>query len=214
MVVRVYGPVRAACPQRVMLCLLEKDVEFEIVSVDLDDGEQKRPEFLLRQPFGQVPAIEDGDFKLFESRAIIRYYATKYADRGPNLTGTTLEERALVDQWLEVEAHNFNDLVYNLVLQLVILPRMGKPGDLALAHTNVQKLEKVLDVYEERLSKSGYLAGESFSLADLSHLPAIRYLTTEAGLGHLVTERINVNSWWKNISNRPAWKKLMKLADY
>ncbi|KAF6174607.1 hypothetical protein GIB67_006259 [Kingdonia uniflora] len=213
MVVKVYGPIGAACPQRVVACLLEKGVEFEIVNVDLQSGEHKKPEFLARQPFGQVPAIEDGDFRLFESRAIMRYYAAKYAYRGPNLLGKTLEEKALVDQWLEVEAHNYNDLVYTLVLQLVVLPRMGERGDLALAHACEQKLEKVLDVYEERLSKSKYLAGESFTLADLSHLPGTRYIIEEAGMGHLVTERDNVNAWWKDISNRPAWKKVMKLMN-
>ncbi|KAE8021903.1 hypothetical protein FH972_007752 [Carpinus fangiana] len=211
MVVKVYGTVRSACVQRVLACLLEKGVDFDVVHVDLEAGEQKRPEFL---PFGQVPAIEDGHLKLYESRAIIKYYAAKYADHGPNLLGSSLEERALVDQWLEVEAHNFNELVYTLVLQLVILPRMGEPGDLALAHSCEQKLEKVLDVYEQRLSKSSYLAGETFSLADLSHLPGIRYLMNEAKMGHLVTQRKNVNAWWEDISNRPAWKKLMQLAGH
>ncbi|KAL5743580.1 hypothetical protein ACOSQ2_026696 [Xanthoceras sorbifolium] len=214
MVVKVYGPVRAACPQRVLACLLEKGFEFEIVHVDLDYGDQKRPEFLVRQLFGQVPVVEDGDFRLFESRAIVRYYAAKYAGRGPNLLGTTLEERATVDQWLEVEVHNFNDLVYTMVLQLMVLPRMGQPGDLALVHTCEQKLESVFDVYEKRLSKSKYLAGDWFSLADLSHLPAIRFLMEDAKLVHLVKERKHVNGWWEEISSRPAWKKLMKLADY
>ncbi|KAJ7964399.1 Glutathione S-transferase [Quillaja saponaria] len=148
----------------------------------------------------------------FFCRAIIRYHATKYAGRGPNLLGSNLEERALVDQWLEVEAHNFNDMVYTLVLQLVILPKMGQPGDLALAHSCAQKLEKVFDVYEKRLSESTYLAGDKFTLADLSHLPGIRYLIHEAKLGHLVTERKKVNAWWENISSRPAWKKLLELA--
>ncbi|KAL4342269.1 hypothetical protein GQ457_08G014700 [Hibiscus cannabinus] len=212
MVVKVYGPVKAACPQRVLSCLLEKDVDFQILHVDLDAADHKKPDFLLHQPFGQVPAIEDGDFKLFESRAIIRYYAAKYENRGPNLLGNTLEERALVDQWLEVEAHNFNDLVYNLVLQLVILPRMGKQGDSALALTCQQKLEKVFDIYEQRLSASAYLAGDSFTLADLSHQPGIRYLVEDAGMGHLVSQRKHVNAWWETISNRPAWKKLMELA--
>ncbi|XVF20456.1 hypothetical protein REPUB_Repub12eG0002000 [Reevesia pubescens] len=214
MVVKVYGPVRAACPQRVLACLLEKDVEFQIVHVDLDAENHKKPDFLLHQPFGQVPAIEDGDFKLFESRAIIRYYAAKYEDRGPNLLGNSLEERAVVDQWLEVEAHNFNDLVYTLVLQLVILPRMGKHGDLALAHSCEQKLEKVFDIYDQRLSNSTYLAGDSFTLADLTHLPSIRYLVKDASMGHLVEQRKHVNAWWEAISNRSAWKKLMKLANY
>ncbi|KAK9194260.1 hypothetical protein WN944_004964 [Citrus x changshan-huyou] len=212
MVVKVYGSVKAACPQRVLACLLEKGVEFEIVQVDLDEGEHKRPEFLLRQPFGQVPVIEDGDFKLFESRAIRRYYAAKYANQGPNLLGNTLEEKALVDQWLEVEAHNFNDLAFNLVLQLVILPRMGQRSDTALVHNLEQKLEAVLNIYEQRLSKSNYLAGDSFTLADLSHLPALRYLMNEAGMAHLVTQRKHVNAWWDKISSRPAWKKLASLA--
>ncbi|PQM39893.1 glutathione S-transferase F11 [Prunus yedoensis var. nudiflora] len=74
MVVKVYGPVKAACPQRVMVCLLEKGVNFEIVDVNLEVGEQKRPQFLSRQPFGQVPVVEDGDFRLFgKSLNIIIY---------------------------------------------------------------------------------------------------------------------------------------------
>lgn len=117
----------------------------------------------------------------------------------------------MVDQWLEVEAHNFNDLAFNLVFHLVISPRLGLRSDLALVHSCEQKLEKVMDVYEQRLSKSKYLAGDFFSLADLSHLPAIRCLTEDAGLGHLVRERRCVNAWWEDISSRPSWKKLLTL---
>ena len=123
-----------------------------------------------------------------------------------------MEEKAVVDQWLEVEAHNFNELVFTMVMQLVILPRMGERGDLALVDDCERKLEKVFDVYEQRLSKSRYLAGDSFTLADLSHLPAIRYLVNEAGMRHLVVERKSVNAWWEDISNRAAWKKVMELA--
>nr|ABR15777.1 glutathione S-transferase [Litchi chinensis] len=214
MVVKVYGPVTAGCPQRVMACLLEKDVEFEIIHVNIDNGEHKRPEFLLRQPFGQVPVIEDDDFRLFESRAILRYYAAKYADRGPNLLGTTLEERATVDQWLEVEAHNFNDLIYTMVLQLIVLPSMGQPGDLTLVHTCEQKLETVFDVYEKQLLKSKYLAGDWFFLADLSPMPALRFLTEDVKLVPLGKERKHVNGGGEEISGPPSWKKLMKLAYY
>jgi hypothetical protein len=49
MVVKVYGSIRAACPQRVLACLIEKGIEFELVHVDLDKGEQKQPQFLLLQ---------------------------------------------------------------------------------------------------------------------------------------------------------------------
>ncbi|XP_042503115.1 glutathione S-transferase F12 [Macadamia integrifolia] len=213
MVMKVYGPVAAVCPQRVLVCLVEKGVEFEVIHVDLDAFEQKHPDFLACQPFGQVPVIEDGDFRLFESRAIIRYIAAKYADRGPNLLGKTHEERALVDQWLEVEAHNFNDLVFTSALQLLILPRLGKLGDLSLVDSCEKKLEKVFDVYEKRLSETNYLTGESFTLADLSHLPGIQVIMDKLGMSHLVRRRKNVNAWWEDISNRASWKKVMKLMD-
>ncbi|PON74828.1 S-crystallin [Trema orientale] len=214
MVVKIFGAVRSACSQRVLACLLEMGVEYEIMHVDLQSGEHKRPQFLLLQPFGQVPVIEDGEFRLFESRAIIRYYAAKYAERGPDLLGATAEERAVVDQWLEVEAHNFNDLVYTLVVQIVILPRMGEQGNLADVHSCEEKLVKVLDVYEERLAKSKYLGGDAFTLADLSHLPGIRYLVNEVNMGYLVKERKNVKAWWETISDRPSWKKLMNIVEH
>lgn len=54
MVVKVYGSMRAACPQRVLACLLEKEVDFDIIHIDLDAGEHKRPDFLVRQVVNNV----------------------------------------------------------------------------------------------------------------------------------------------------------------
>lgn len=146
-----------------------------------------------------------------ESRAIVRYYATKYAERNPKLMGSTAEERAVIDQWLEVEAHNFNEMVSAIVLQLLVFPNMGGQTDHVLVQKCEKKLEKVLDVYEERLTSSRYLAGDHFSVADMSHLPAIRYMMNELGLGHLVTQRKCLNAWWTVISSRPAWNKVTEL---
>ncbi|KAG6401098.1 hypothetical protein SASPL_137943 [Salvia splendens] len=212
MVVKVYGATYAACPLRVMTCLFELGFQFDLIKVDLQSGEQKQPQNLLRQPFGQVPSIEDGDFKLFESRAIIRYYAAKSASQGgTNLLGETLEERALVDQWMEVEVNNYNPLIYTMVLQLVVLPQQGQVGDMELVQDCKGKLEKVLDVYEERLSKSKYLGGERFTIADLTHLPNTRFLVEEGGMEDLIKRRKNLHNWWLDISSRPSWLKVMDL---
>ncbi|CAN7140896.1 unnamed protein product [Brassica rapa subsp. narinosa] len=213
MVVKLYGQVTAACPQRVLLCLLEKEIEFEIVHIDLDTLEQKRPEHLLRQPFGQVPAIEDGDFKLFESRAIARYYATKYADQGTNLLGTSLEHRAIVDQWADVEVGYFNVLVHPLVMNLVIKPRLGEECDTALVEELKVKLGVVLDIYDNQLASNRFLAGDEFTMADLTHMPAMGYLM-RTDINQIVKDRANMNRWWEEVTARPAWKKLMKMAGF
>lgn len=61
MVVKVFGSLKGACPQRVLACLFELGLDYEFVHVDLDSGEHKQPDFLLRQvtfiPCLQVPRI-------------------------------------------------------------------------------------------------------------------------------------------------------------
>lgn len=147
-----------------------------------------------------------------ESRAIIRYYAAKSASQGgANLLGDTLEERALVEQWMEVEVNNYNPLIYTMVLQLLVLPQSGQVGDMELVGECKGKLEKVLDVYEERLSKSKYLGGERFTIADVTHLPNTRFLMEEGGMEDLIRRRPSVYNWWMEISSRPSWKKVMEL---
>ncbi|KAK3404940.1 hypothetical protein EUGRSUZ_K01232 [Eucalyptus grandis] len=210
MVVKVYGPDYAS-PKRALVCLLEKGVEFETVGVDLLKGEHKAPEYLKLQPFGSLPVVQDGDYTLFESRAIIRYYAEKYKDQGTELLGKTIEERGLVEQWLEVEAHNFHPPIYDLVLKIVFGPFIGLTPDPKQLKESEDKLCQVLDIYEERLSKSKYLAGDFFSLADLSHLPFTQYLVGKIGKEYLIRDRKHVSGWWDDISSRPSWKKVLEL---
>ncbi|WOK99908.1 glutathione S-transferase F12 [Canna indica] len=216
MVVKVYGKAQAVCPQRVMHCLVELGVPFELVHIDIDAMEHKLPEFMSKQPFGQVPYIADGDFELFESRAIVRYLAAKYSDRRhgtPNLLGRTPEERARVEQWMDVEAINYNPWAFPVVLNLFVLPMHGVPENKAEAAAAVEKLDQVLEVYEKHLSKSKYLAGDEFTLADLTHIPATRYVVECCGMGRIFDEKKHVKAWWEDITGRPAWKKVMSFVE-
>ncbi|XWS75698.1 hypothetical protein CRYUN_Cryun01aG0114000 [Craigia yunnanensis] len=210
MVVKVYGPSYAS-PKRVLVCLIEKEIEFETVPVDLLKGGLKDPEFLELQPFGTVPVTQDGDYILFESRAIMRYYAEKYKSQGTDLLGKTIEERGLVENWLEVEAHSYNPPIYTLTVQIMVSPKLGFPRDENLIKESEEKLAKVLDVYEEKLSKSKYLAGDFFSLADLSHLPFTQYLVSQMGKEYMIRSRKHVSAWWDDISSRPSWQKVLQL---
>ncbi|KAK8711874.1 hypothetical protein V6N13_147134 [Hibiscus sabdariffa] len=210
MVVKVYGPVFAS-PKRVLVCLVEKEIEFEGVPLDLLKGEHKDPEFLKLQPFGTVPVTQDGDYVLYESRAIMRYYAEKYKSQGTDLLGKTVEERGQVENWLEVEAHNFDPHVFNLTLHVMFSSKLGIPRDENVIKESEEKLSRVLDIYEERLSKSKYLAGDFFSLADLSHLPFTQYLVGPIGKEYMITSRKHVNAWWNDISSRPSWQKVLQL---
>ncbi|KAI9201063.1 hypothetical protein LWI28_017496 [Acer negundo] len=207
--VKVYGPPLSTAVSRVLACLLEKDVQFQLTPINLSKGEQKKPEFLKMQPFGQVPAFEDENISLFESRAICRYICEKYPEKGnKGLYGTNPLAKASIDQWLEAEGQTFNPPSSVLVFQLAFAPLMKLKQDETLIRQNEAKLSKVLDVYEKRLGESRFLAGDEFSLADLSHLPNAHYLVTATDRGEIFTSRKNVGRWWDEISSRDSWKKV------
>ncbi|KAK9748514.1 hypothetical protein RND81_02G063000 [Saponaria officinalis] len=166
----------------------------------------------LYQPFGQVPAFEDDDISLFESRAICRYISEKHANQGNiKLYGTNPLEKASIDQWLEAESQSFNPPTSALVFQLAFAPRMKIKQDEALIKQSKAKLAKVLDVYENRLGDSRYLAGDDFSLADLSHLPNSQYLMDDSEIEELFMSRGNVGRWWGEISSRESWKTVVEM---
>ncbi|KAL5983819.1 hypothetical protein ACLOJK_017914 [Asimina triloba] len=210
---KLYGAPISSSAARVMACLHEMGVEFELVPVNVKEEEQKQPSYLAtKNPFGQIPALEDGHLTLFESRAINRYIATKYkgSDGADDLLRLdNLKEAAVVNVWMEVESHTFNQPTSAIVYQILVAPFFGKATDDELVETSTVKLEKVLDVYEERLSKTQYLAGDFYSLADLNHIPYVHYLT-KTPKAHVISSRPHVNAWWERIASRPATKKVIQ----
>ncbi|KAI3464758.1 hypothetical protein Pfo_021421 [Paulownia fortunei] len=212
--VKVYGPPLSTAVSRVLACLLEKDVPFQLLPVNMAKGEHKKPDYLKIQPFGQVPAFQDESITLFESRAISRYVCDKYANQGnQGLYGANPLGKASIDQWLEAEGQSFNPPSSVLVFQLAFAPRMKIKQDENLIKQNEAKLAKVLDVYDQRLGESRYLAGDDFTLADLSHLPNTQYLVNATDRGDLFMSRKNVERWWGEISSRESWKKVVEMQN-
>lgn len=209
MTLKVHGSPVSGATQRVLATLLEKGLEYEFQFLDLSKGQQKNPSFLSLNPFGQVPALEDGDLTLFESRAITQYISHTHADKGTPLVTHEPKKMAIQSVWMEVEAHQYDPNASKLMYELVIKPVFyGKSGDEDVVKEYEAKLSKVLDIYEERLKESKYLGGDEFSLADLHHLPTLNYLKgTEAW--KLYESREHVKSWANDIMARPAWVKVI-----
>jgi glutathione S-transferase len=73
MVLKLYGS--AMSTSRVLVTILEKELPYELILVDISKGEHKSEEYKKLQPFGKVPVLDDDGFLMFESRAICRYLA-------------------------------------------------------------------------------------------------------------------------------------------
>lgn len=204
---KLYGHPIATCTQRITFLLEELGVDYELVPIDLMKGEQKTPEYLEKQPFGKVPVLEDDDLTIFESRCIMRYLADKYADR-VELWGRDAKVRALVDNWLEAEGHNYSVPVGALVYEKYFKSWRGEEADQAIIDKNVGLLNTVLDVYEKVLSKRDYIAGDKLSIADISHVPYTAYLIEKVGMKEPFESRPHVWAWWNRVTEREAWKKV------
>ncbi|KAE8695896.1 Glutathione S-transferase F13 [Hibiscus syriacus] len=195
MTMKLYGLAMSTCTSKVITCLHEHGAEFELVPVNLQNGEHKQPAFLAKNPFGQIPALDDGDLTLFGSGCDL-------------LRSQNPKEAALVKAWMEVESQQFSPAISSIFYQFIIVPSMygGSPNQMIIDESSA-KLGKVLDVYEKRLSSSKYLAGDFYNLADLHHLSYIYYLM-KTPYGKLINERPRVRAWWEDISSRPAFKKV------
>ncbi|XP_050363371.1 glutathione S-transferase-like [Argentina anserina] len=208
--IKVHGTPFSTAAARVLVALYEKEVEFEFVLIDMRAGEHKKESFLALNPFGQVPAFEDGDLQLFESRAITQYISHEYASKGTPLVTTDSKKMAIQSVWQEVEAQKYDPVASKLTYELAIKPFLGMVTDFAVVEEFEAKLGTVLDIYEKRLGQSKYLGGDCFSLADLHHLPTVDYLmATQAK--KLFECRPKVSAWVADITARPAWTKFLAM---
>ncbi|KAF8881357.1 glutathione S-transferase [Infundibulicybe gibba] len=209
MVLKLYGaPNQNAATGLVALILHEKKVPFEFVPVDIHGGEQRSAENRARNPFGQVPSIDDDGLILYESRAICRYIATKYAGQGTPLIPPTndIKATALFEQAASVEAFTFAPQATAITSEVLYKKYRGLTPDQAKADEYIELLSGKLEVYDQILGKQKYLAGDEVTLADLFHL------TTGGALAlsgtDVMTQRPNVARWFNDITSREAWQAL------
>ncbi|KAF9530605.1 glutathione S-transferase [Crepidotus variabilis] len=207
MALKLYGTAGWGGTDRVLVTLREKGVPFELCGVDTKNKEHKSAGFLEKQPFGQVPYLDDDGFIIYESRAISYYIAAKYSDQGTQGLIPKVEDlkaSALFQQALSNEVCNFEAYAYPLVVAVVYQRRRGLEVDQKVVDKVITALDEKLDVYDQILSKQKYIAGDELTLADLLHL------TTGALLPicgyHGLETRPNVARWWNEISTRPSWQ--------
>ncbi|KAJ7759649.1 glutathione S-transferase [Mycena metata] len=200
-ILKLHGSKLATCTRRVGTVLHELKVPFELVEVDLFKGEQKTPEYLEKQPFGQIPYIDDNGFILYETRAICRYIAAKHPESG--LIPAEPKAHAVFEQAAAAEAANFDPSASKAGLEYFKQKCFGMTPDQTLVDTELAALEKKLDAYEVILSKHRYVAGDTLTLADLFHLP-YAWLVTLGG-SDIMTRRPNVARWYQELISRPSW---------
>lgn len=207
----VYGSKIATCTQRLLILLEELNLKYELREIDLMKGHQKDPRYLNLQPFGKVPAVVYGEHVLFESRFILRYIAKNNTED----YDLTLNNNPYVDMWLEVESQNFNPPISKFIYEKVFKKLKDSDAviDENIINSALDELGKVLDVYDKRLLESKYIGGDSFSIADISHIPYL-YMFVNSGVEYkkYLKKYPNVYKWYKRLLMKESIKEVLNIS--
>jgi glutathione S-transferase len=201
---------------RAVLALLEeKGAAYRLSPVA--PGTFRLPEHLARHPFGRVPVLEHGDFKLYETQAILRYL-----DRVlPASSFMPLDPRAaaLMDQAMNVNDWYLFQGVGNVIgFQRVVKPMiMGLAPDEAAIEAAMPQARLVFQELARLLGSQPYFAGDAVSLADLLLAPQIDFFTVTPEWSALGVPHANLVAWLDRMAHRPSlkattWERVTEMA--
>lgn len=149
--------------RRIVSLFEENQIPYELQHVAMDKGEHMSEEFLAINPNHQVPVLEDGGLRIYESNAILRYICNKH--RLANWYPEDVETRARVDQWLDWNQCRMSPAVIDIVFNKVFA---GDKGDQKAIERGEKRLEELLPILERQFQHSPYLTGDKPTIADLS----------------------------------------------
>ncbi|MBK7951355.1 MAG: glutathione S-transferase [Deltaproteobacteria bacterium] len=185
---------------RVELMLSLLGLVSERIDVDLMQGAHKRPEFLARNPFGQVPVIEDDGFVLADSNAILVYLARQYG--AEHWLPSEPAAAAAVQRWLSVAAGPLASGPATARLITVFGASYDPEPVIARAHA-------LLGILEAELARSAYLVGDEITIADI----ALYTYVAHAPEGNVSLEAYpRIRAWLERIEKQPGFVPMQQTA--
>jgi glutathione S-transferase len=190
-------------PRRVRIFLAEKGIEVPVEQVDIGTAENRKPEFVAKNPMGTLPVLElDDGTCIAETVAICRYFEETQPE--PPLLGVDARDRALVEMWqrrMELEVffntagsfRNTHDFFKGRI------PQVPEWGEVCK-----QAALKRLAWLDQELAEREFIAGDRFSIADITALCGIDFGRV-TGIT-ISPEQKNLARWHQTVSSRPSAK--------
>ena len=193
--IKVYSSTVSGHAHRVRLFLSLLGLPFETIEVDLRAGEHKRPDFLCRNAFGQVPVIEDGEVTVADSNAILVYLNERYAADPARWYPRDPLAAAQVQRWLSVAAGPL--AAGPSVARVIVLLGLARDPAEVIARSH-----DLLRVMEGELAARPFLVGASATLADIANYSYVAH----APEGNVSLEAYpRVREWLARIEALPGF---------
>jgi glutathione S-transferase len=198
---KIYDSKTAPNPRRVRVFLAEKGIEVALEEVDIVAAQNRSEEFRKKNPMGVVPVLElDDGTCIAESVAICRYFEVLHPE--PRLMGTDARDQALVEMWqrrMELElfvpiTQVFRNLHPFFKDRIPQVPEYGEVCRRAAEHR--------LGWLDEVLAGTRFIAGERYTIADITALCAIDF--GRVSKIRIQPQQTNLARWHAEVSARPS----------
>ena len=199
---RLYNSNLAPNPRRVRIVLAEKGVSIPRVEVDLGKLEHKTPEFAGLNPFQTIPILElDDGTRIAKSIAICRYIEALWPE--PNLFGLTPLEQAMIEMWQrQLELRLLMPIAQVLRHTHPRMAEMESPQLPDWAAANRPRALHAMTIVNETLSDRPFIAGDRFTVADVTGLVALDFAKPARIL--IPPELLHLNRWHAALKARPS----------
>jgi glutathione S-transferase len=192
---KLYQHPLSTYARRVRIALFEKNIEAELVEVDMPGRAHRREPYLSLNPYGRVPTLVDDDLVLYESTAILEYIEATHPE--VPLVPADVKQRALVSMHMKL-----CDLQMTRPAGLILLSKRFVPEaawrleEMAKAQ---QEVDKHLSIVDRQLVGKPFLVGDRFTLADLCYVPFLEFLVLFE-----TPPPPNVKAWSDRLLSRPS----------
>jgi glutathione S-transferase len=210
----VWGVPGSPYVRAALVGLEEKGVRWRLAPLGLRDV--KSPAHLDRHPFGRMPVLDHGDFRLYEVQAILRYLDRIFP--APPFTPADPKAEARMNQIAGIADWYFMPQVASaLAFQRVVAPRFGLPVDEAKIAAALPAATVCVGEVARLLGEQSYMAGESLSLADVMLAPQVTFLTEFAEGRTLLAPHPHLADWIGRMEARPSmqattWDRMAQAA--
>jgi glutathione S-transferase len=195
---------RAPNPRRVRVFLAEKGVEVDFEQISLADMEHKTAEFEALNPFLSVPVLVlDNGTAISESMAICRYFEEIQPE--PCLFGETAIEKATIEMWARrMEFELFYRVAQCFRHLHPAMAELEKPQVAEWGEANRPRIRKVLEIMDYLLADRPFIAGDVYSVADITAMVAIDFM--KPARIERPAELENLARWYETVAMRPSAK--------
>lgn len=173
----------------------------EEIALSMQDKAHKAPEFLAINPMGQVPAIKDGNYTVWQANAVLIYLAAQTEN---DLLGRSPQEWGTITQWMLWQSVELSPVVTTLHVESYFKPARGLAPNAERRDAALSRLDALLAILDGALDGGTHLVGGRLTVADFAVAGDFSHAQNA---GFPLDRFPNVSRWLAAVEALPAWAK-------